>query len=171
MILALILACVPDDYDSAHPYVPDTSVDTIDTSDTDTSGGTGLTGSWLSQGADLSDLFAGDPFNLVQASATFRANGTYTAGAVDADNNSATFTGTYTTTGTSYPEVIALHQLQPQEAIASGIFAVSGNTLTYEVVQTSPDNGFTPPTPSSGFGSTSGSNLAHGVNVQTYRRQ
>lgn len=171
MIWALLFACMPDDYDSADPYVPDTSVDTIDTNDTDTSGGTGLVGSWLSEGADLSDLFASDAVNLVRATATFRGNGTYTAAVLDADNNTGTFVGTYTASEATSPATISLHQTDPSEAIASGIYDVNGDVLRYEVVQTDPNYGFTPPTPQGGFGSTSGPNLDPGVNVQTYRRQ
>jgi hypothetical protein len=175
----LLAACGPDDYDSAHPYVDDTNdthdtedIDTSDTSDTtDTSGGDGLVGTWLSAGSDLSDLFAGDPFNFTHITATFHSNGTYDVDILDADAQTATLMGTYTTDESTSPATIAQHQSDPSEAIASGIFDVSGDTLRFEVVQTSPDYGFVPPTPSGGFGSTSGPNMTAGINTQTYRRQ
>ena len=43
--------------------------------------------------------------------------------------------------------------------------------MTYEVVQTVPDYGYTPPTPTSGFGTTSGPGVSAGDNVQIYRRR
>lgn len=174
MILALLVACVPDDYDSSEPYVADsgdTEPDTTDTPDTtDPSGGEGLAGTWVSEGADLSELFAGEPFNFTHVSATFRTNGTYTVVVTDVENQTATLTGSYTTDTSTSPATIAQRQSEPSEALASGIFAVSGDTLTFEVVQTSPDYGFSPPTPSGGFGSTSGPNMTAGINTQTYRR-
>lgn len=167
LFLAL-LACAPDDW-NGDDYVPDTTVDTTDTGDT--SSGDGFVGTWRSQGADLSPLFAADPFNYALVDASFRGNGSYQVDATDADGAEYTLVGTYTSDESTDPAAIALLQSEPYEAIASGIYSVAGDTLTYEIVQTSPDYGFVPPTPTTGFGSTSGPNMDEGVNVQTYRRR
>ena len=83
---------------------------------------------------------------------------------------SATVTGTWTADTSTEPGVVSLEQEEPYEAKASGIFAVDGAVLTYEVVQTEPDYGFSPPTPQGGFGSTNGPGVGPGDNVQTFRR-
>jgi hypothetical protein len=69
------------------------------------------------------------------------------------------------------PGSITLTQASPYAATAVGIYQVDGDTLTYEVVQTLPDYGFTPPTSETGFGSTSGPGLDADVNIQIYQRQ
>jgi len=69
------------------------------------------------------------------------------------------------------PGTISLSQSVPTEATAEGIWQVSGTTLTYEVVQTDPDFGFTAPTPEAGFGSTAGPGLTPDINVQVYEVQ
>jgi hypothetical protein len=167
----LVAGCAPDDWDGTD-YVPDTSVDTTDTSDTgDTSSPDGFVGDWRSQGNDLSALFAADPFNYAVVDASFRSNGSYTVDATDDEGADYALVGTYTVDESTDPAAIALHQSEPYEALASGIYRVVGDTLTYEIVQTSPDYGFVPPTPSTGFGSTSGPNMDDGINVQTYRRR
>ena len=167
MIAFLLVACVPDDW-NGKPYQPDTAstVDTAPVGD-----GTGLVGKWLSQGADLSTLFAADPFNYTKVTVTFRSDLGYTASVVDKDSKTGTVTGTYSADDGTSPSTIALTQTTPYDALASGLYSVDGDVLTYEVVQTSPDYGYTPPTPKGGFGSTSGPSIQPGDNVQTYRRQ
>ncbi len=168
IVFGILLACAPDDW-NGDDYVPDTSVDTTDTSDT--SSGDGLVGNWRSEGADLSPLFAGDPFNYAHVDALFHGDGTYRVDAVVTAGDTYTLTGTYTTDEGTDPAWIELHQLQPQEALAEGIYRVAGDVLTYEIVPTSPVNEFVPPTSALGFGSTSGPNMDEGINVQTYRRR
>lgn len=167
-LLVPLAGCAPDDWDGTD-YVPDTTVDTTETGDSGS--GEGFVGTWRSEGADLSELFASDPFNYASVDASFRSNGGYTVDATDADGAEYALVGTYTTDESTDPATIALLQSEPYEAIASGIYSVAGDTLTYEIVQTSPDYGFVPPTPGGGFGSTSGPNMDAGVNVQTYRRR
>lgn len=176
LALALLLAstaCMPDDYDgTGWPPAADTDV-VADTDATDTdvpSDAPAIVGTWLSEGADLSDLFAGEPFNYVEVQAVFRANGRSEVHATDTDGATYDITGTYTVDAATDPATITVQQTSPYEATAEGIWSVAGDTLTYEVVQTVPDYGFAPPTPSSGFGTTSGPNLEPGTNVQTYRR-
>lgn len=179
-MIALLLGlsgCMPDDYDGTG-WPPDDTVDSgdpdtsdpDDTDDTDVTDAPAIVGTWRSQGADLSDLFAGEPFNYVDVQAIFRANGRSEVHATDQDGATADLIGTYTVDLSTSPATIVVLQTSPYEATASGIWAVSGDTLTYEVVQTVPDYGFVPPTPSSGFGTTSGPNLDPGTNVQTYQR-
>lgn len=165
-VVVALLACAPDDWDGT-PYVPDTH--TAD--DTAVVPGDGFVGSWRSEGGDLSELFAADPFFYTRVDAAFRADQTFQVDATDADGATYRLVGTYVADDSTDPGAVSLSQTEPYEALASGIFSVAGDTLTYEVVQTSPDYGFVPPTPSSGFGSTSGPNMDEDVNIQTYRRR
>lgn len=178
LMFALLLgtACVPDDVDGTGwtPLSTDSgddtvdtndTVDTSDTSDTDTSAASPLVGDWRSEGADLSTFFASNGFKTIDV--TFKNSGGYTVRAVDTDNEVYDFTGTYSTSGGD-PQGITLVQTVPFEATSKGLFAISGDTLSYEVVQTQPDFGNTPP--SGSFGTSSGTGFGPGENVQTYRR-
>lgn len=156
MILLFSLACLPDDVDSPAA------------TDQDAAASGGLAGDWLSEGDDVSPLFASDPFNYTTIDASFGTDGSYQVVVTDDSGQSGTLTGTYTADTSTTPAAITLQQSTPYTAVASGIFEITGDLLTYEVVQTSPDYGFVPPTPESGFGSTSGPDLEAGVNVQTY---
>lgn len=175
MILALALACAPDDYDSGKlPTADDTGTpsgtDDTGTTATGTANDT-LVGSWLSEGGDVSELLAGPPFNVVSISASFGADGSYEVVSTDAEGASGTLTGTYAVDLATNPAGIVLSQATPYTATAEGIFQIVGDTLTYEVVQTEPDYGYAPPTPESGFGTTSGNGIEAGINVQTYVRR
>jgi len=127
-------------------------------------------GTWVSEGSDLSDLFAGFPFEYRSIEASFRADGTVVTEIVDKDGASYITSGTYTIDATTTPASINLQQVEPYQAVLVGIYQVSGAELTYEVVQVQPDYGYIPPTPDSGFGSTAGPSLSPGINVQTYER-
>jgi hypothetical protein len=189
---ALLSACLPDDVSTPGTYrnvatLPgtladadsdgDTDTDTdadadadadADTdTDTDTDADT-LPGTWLSSGADLSDLFA--PY-FSKITADFRANGAYTVVAVDTDGGATTFTGTYTADTGTVPGAIELLQTSPSNARSEGIYRVTADTLLYEVVIVEPSYGYAPPTVASGFGSSTGPQLEPGQNIQTYRRQ
>lgn len=178
--LLLALACAVDDVKD-DTGAPDDTADTADSGDTtdtsetgDTSGDDGpgdLTGTWLSEGENLSPLFAAEPFSYVSITADFGGDGAYDVAATDADGQTVTLTGTYVVDVTTNPGTIILTQTTPYSATAEGIWQVVGTTLTYEVVQTVPDYGFTPPTPETGFGSTAGGSLAPGDNVQVYVKQ
>jgi hypothetical protein len=69
---------------------------------------------------------------------------------------------------------ITAEQTSPAALTSTGIFEIYSDsspfTMKYEIVQTSPDIGATPPTPAAGFGSTNGGALGT-INVQTYIRQ
>ncbi len=166
-MIAWLLACMPDDY--AGPYGTSAPEPTVDTGGIAATGG-GIVGAWRSEGADLSVLFSADPFAYQRVDTTFDDDGSYTVDALDADGTEWPITGTYAVNDDTLPATISLVQQTPYEAEAEGIWSVSGDTLTYEVVQTVPDYGFRPPTPDRGFGSTTGPGLAPGANVQTYQR-
>ena len=167
MIFFLLHACAADDYDSGPT---DTATDpTTDTTPTGTAD-LRLAGEWLSEGDDVSTLLAGDPFNIVSVSASFVADGSYSVVSVDADGQSGTLTGTYVIDEGTDPAGIVLTQATPYSATAVGIYQIDGTTLSYEVVQTVPDYGYAPPTPETGFGTTSGNGIEAGINVQTYVR-
>ncbi|MED5371380.1 MAG: hypothetical protein VX899_10230 [Myxococcota bacterium] len=165
--LALTIGCVPDDVD-------DTNTDDTQTQDDTGTDDTGeetpvITGDWLSEGEDVSEVLG--LYGYVKVDATFNDDGTYTVVSTDGDGATTTFSGTYTADTSTDPHSIVLSQTQPSEATAEGIYAIDGTTMQYEVVQTVPDYGFTAPTPESGFGSTSGPGLSAGQNLQVFQRQ
>ena len=130
-----------------------------------------LVGDWTSEGENVSPLLSSETFDIVEIDASFEADGTYEVTSVDGSGTTVTYTGTYVTDVSTTPATITLTQLTPTEVTSEGIWEVDGTTLTYEVVQTSPDFGFVPPTPEAGFGSTSGPGLVADVNVQVYVAQ
>ena len=137
-----------------------------------------LVGSWLSEGANISPLFAASPYNYVSITAVFNADATYSAdGVQDSDGDGAgdttyTFSGTYTTDLTTEPHTIALTQTSPSADTATGIWDVDGDTLTYEVLSAQAASVCDAPTPEGGFGSTSCrvGNYEDGFNIQVYVR-
>ncbi len=166
LLLALTLACVPDDVDQTG--TTDTA-ESGDTADTATSAN-GFVGTWLSEGEDLSPLFAGDPFHYTRIDAVFHRDGTYEVVGVDTQGASYDFAGTYLLDDSTTPGTITQTQTVPYDATAEGLWLVDDDLLTFEIVQTSPDYGYTPATPEGGFGSTAGPGLEDGDNVQTYVR-
>lgn len=170
MILAslLALACVQDDVtDNGVSDTSDTAADT----DTDTDGTSAslVGGTWVSEGENISALL--QYFDYVRIEASFSSELTYTVEATDADGQVTTFTGAYSTDTRAQPATVVLQQSQPSAAVSEGIWQVDGDTLTYEVVQTTPSTGCTAPTPDAGFGSTScGQPIPAGSNVQIFVR-
>lgn len=127
-----------------------------------------IVGSWVSEGDDVSPLFVTSGFTRLTAD--FEDDGTYVATAVDGTGATYTFRGTYTVDDSTDPASIVASQTSPFVATAEGIWAVGADgSLQYEVVQTTPATDFTPPTPATGFGSTSGPGMSPGDNVQIYR--
>jgi hypothetical protein len=162
----LVLAgCFPDDWDG-QPYSPVPAIDDTAYGGTDEP----LVATWVSEGADRSTLFAAEPFLYDSVVTTFDGSGTYLATLTDQDAVTYDLSGTWTATDGA-PGSITLSQTEPYVATAEGIWQIDADTLTYEVVQTLPDYGYAPPTPSTGFGSTTGPGLTPGINVQTYRRR
>lgn len=161
----LLGGCFQDDY--VPGYVPEEEVVSDDTASL--VGGSALVGEWVSEGADLSELFANPPFEYVRVEARFEADGDYRVVAEDGGGTTYPLVGSYEVDEGTSPPSIVLTQDEPYAATARGIWKVDGGVLTYEIVQTVPDYGYTPPTPATGFGSTTGPGLSSGDNVQTYR--
>lgn len=168
MIAFALFACLPDDY-TGEGLTPLGDTSSAPTASTEPDGEMTIVGEWLSEGADLSELFSADPFAYASVTAVFRADGTFLVTAVDGQGTEYPLEGDFTVGTTTMPATIAIVQTEPYAAEASGIWEVAGDTLTYEVVQTTPDYGFGPPTPERDFGSTTGPGLAPGANVQTYQ--
>ncbi|MCF7794691.1 MAG: carboxypeptidase-like regulatory domain-containing protein [Melioribacteraceae bacterium] len=135
----------------------------------------GIYGTWVAEDYDVSVLLY-TYFNIRKITATFNPNGSYTVVQVDSSGAEKTIGGTFTI---SKSEVENIFSITADQTIggtltAQGIFEISSSstpfTMQYEVVQTTPDIGATPPTPEAGFGSTSGG--AYGTtNIQKYTRQ
>ncbi len=118
-----------------------------------------LVGTWISEGAgQVASGLAAAPFRTKRITATFNENNTYLVVSVDSTDAAVSFTGTWQTGLEAQGEIrsIVLEQTTPTSLTSTGIFQVEGNTLTYEVLQTSPAlDGFSAPTVAGGFGSTS----------------
>lgn len=172
------VGCVPDDWDG-HAYGADTGAPATadpapDTEPDPLTAGTALDGQWLSEGDDLSPLFASALFDYERVEASFGPGDAYVTVVTDGTGAEARLSGTFTADPPSDgPAVVTLHQVQPYEAEAVGIFQLTEGApdrLQWEIVQVDPDYGYTPPTPATGFGSTSGPGLTPGANVQAYAR-
>ncbi len=111
-------------------------------------------------------------FKIDSIYAEFNTNNTYTVKQWDNTGTQlATLSGTYTqtkaATGNFY--TIKINQTSPAALSTEGIFEITDGVMKYEVVQTTPDMGATPPTVAKGFGSTNNGALGM-MNVQTYRK-
>jgi hypothetical protein len=147
----------------------------------DTSGGTtqqaAIVGSWLSSGADVAPLLAGAPFNNTKITATFKNDGTYSVVSIDTSNKELDYAGTYQImeSGISNITQIRCSQVMPSTAQAEGMYQIDTSQtpvrMQYEVVQTQPTNGLTPPTPDKGFGSTVYNGSQISTLIQKYSRQ
>jgi hypothetical protein len=174
LYLVTAIGCVEDDWSpDAQPGDTDEVTDTDDDTATDTGSSDeapdpALVGHWTSEGSDLSELLAAEPFNIVLVEATFQTNSTYEVSSQDSAGATATFTGTWTVDPSTDPPGITLEQSDPYTATSEGLYAVESGVLTYEIVQTVPDYGFAPPT--GDFGTTTGPGIDPGVNVQIFRR-
>lgn len=130
----------------------------------------GTQGTWLSAGANVAPLLAGAPFNIDSIKANFATNQTYTVTSYSGGTQTV-LTGTYLQAASSVGAIwnITVNQTSPSALTSEGIFEVSGNNMTYEIVQTQPAIGVAPPTAVLGFGSTGGG--AFGMaNIQKYVR-
>lgn len=136
-----------------------------------------IVGTWFSGGEDVAPgltlLFGTDSIF-----ATFNDDGTYFVlehRTVEDQPDTEEYEGTYAVGTEAEGEIrsITLSQTSPYTAIAEGIFQVSGNgnAMTYEVIQTSPATGATPPTVEGGFGSTVANDQETDLFVQQYVRR
>lgn len=133
-----------------------------------------LEGEWLSEGENVAPLLAADPFNFTSIRVTFEETG-YTVVSTDSAGTMSTLEGSYVTTdGAGGIMNITLQQSSPTQLVSTGIYQLDTSKdpaeLRYEVVQTEPDIGVTPPTADGGFGST-GEGAFGESNVQVYVRQ
>ncbi|MEO1266475.1 MAG: hypothetical protein AAFX99_00160 [Myxococcota bacterium] len=133
-----------------------------------------IEGEWLSEGSNVAPLLAADPFNFTSIRVTFEATG-YTVVSTDSAGTMATLEGSYITeAGVDGIMNITLQQSSPTQLVSTGIYQIDTTKtpaeLRYEVVQTEPDIGITPPTAAAGFGST-GDGAFMDTNVQLYIRQ
>ena len=144
-----------------------------------------IVGTWVSEGANVAVGLGAAPFNVSKIVATFNANKSYTVVQTDKSNVTTTFTGTYTntastntdastTTGTQGATIynIVANQATPASVIATGIYAISGTKMTYEVIQTTPAlTGVSAPTAAGGFGSTTIAGTKYAIYIQKYVKQ
>lgn len=130
-----------------------------------------IVGKWLSEGANVAPLLLG--LGIVKIEATFNSDNTYTVVSYDTANAPTTLTGTYAAAKSSVDDIytITVNQSSPTALTSEGIFKVDATKnpveMQYEIVQTQPSIGATPPTPEAGFGSTNGGALGT-INVQKY---
>lgn len=144
-----------------------------------------IVGVWVSEGANVAPGLAMAPFNVAKITATFNANKSYTVVQIDKEGAPLTLSGTYTitestntdanaTTGTQGAKIytIVANQSSPSAVTATGIYAISGNKMTYEVIQTTPPiAGVNAPTAAGGFGSTTINDTKFAIYIQKYVKQ
>ena len=144
-----------------------------------------IVGTWVSEGANMAYGLRIAPFKVKKIVATFNANSTYTVVQTDSSNVNTTLTGTYTTVESSNTDTasasvtkgakiitIAANQLSPSTVLATGIYAISGTNMSYEVIQTTPAlSGVLPPTAVGGFGSTTIGGVKYAIYIQKYVKQ
>lgn len=144
-----------------------------------------IVGTWLCTGANVPYGLRVAPFKVVKITATFNANKSYTVVQVDSSNTSTTFTGTYSATASSYKDTVSAsatkgatiydivaNQSSPSTVTSTGIFAISGSNMKYEIIQTTPAlSGVSAPTAAGGFGSTMIGATKYAIYVQGYVKQ
>ena len=133
-----------------------------------------LIGIWLSEGDNVA-LGLKTLLKTKNIVATFNSNSTYTVVATDSSNSDVTYSGTYSTSTNSNTSIrnITLNQVEPTSVTSTGIYRVTTQDLTYEVLQTTPAiDGYTAPTAAEGFGSTKYGSYALGSYwIQVYVKQ
>ena len=144
-----------------------------------------LVGVWVSDGANVPVGLQASPFNVRKIVATFNSNNSYTVVQTDVNNVNTTLTGTYTNSASSNTDAsatygtqgatiynIVANQSSPSAVTATGIYAISGTKMTYEVIQTTPAlSGVLAPTAAGGFGSTTIAGTKYSIYVQKYVKQ
>lgn len=176
--VALTAACTADDGDSGSAGDGGTSDGGTTDSGASDGGGDGggdagmadlLVGDWLSEGDDISSLLA--YYGYTSVTSSFLSDGSYVVDATGSTGAVDSYAGTFVADDSAALAAITLTQTSPSAITAEGIFTVEDDVLTYEVVQTSPDIGCTPPTVQSGFATTDCSGQTGDYNVQVFRRQ
>lgn len=132
-----------------------------------------IVGLWVSQGATNVAPGLQLVSKTARIDAEFMENGSYDVVSVDSAGTEVTFLGTYvlgeeTASGI---RTITLNQTSPTSVTSEGIFQIEGTTMTYEVIQTSPDIGAAAPTIEGGFGSTMVNGAVSPFWIQGYVKQ
>ena len=146
-----------------------------------------IVGVWVSDGANVAYGLRLFPLKAKKIVVTFNENKTYTVVQTDSSNSNTTFTGTYTNTVSSYSDTISTsftkgaklytivaNQATPTTVTATGIYAISGTNMSYEVIQTAPAiTGVTvnASTVEGGFGSTTLNGVKYAIYIQKYVKQ
>lgn len=131
----------------------------------------GLIGNWISEGENVAPLLLA--FDIVKITAEFKEDGSYHVESFDSEDVMTVFSGVYTMEESAVADIwnITLVQSAPTSVTSQGIFQIietdNGREMKYEVVQTEPSLGFSPPTAEGGFGST-GDGVLGENNVQYY---
>lgn len=130
----------------------------------------GIMGEWQSSGANVAPLLV-NLFATDSIYALFRTDNTYLVEQFDTSGTSLTLEGTYTQEPSGVGQIwnITVNQTSPAALTSEGIFEITGTTMMYEIVQTSPDIGASPPSAQAGFGSTNMGTLGN-LNIQTYEK-
>lgn len=164
----LIISCSKDDNGTTPPPQTDPIV-----------------GTWVSEGANVAFGLRLAPFKIKKIVATFNANKSYTVVQTDSSDVQTTLTGTYANSESAYTDTlstsftkgakiwdIVANQTTPASITATGICAISGTNMTYEIIQTSPPlTGVNPPTAAGGFGSTTIGGVKYAIYIQKYVKQ
>jgi hypothetical protein len=129
-----------------------------------------IVGNWVSEGSDVAPLLVSLGISKIEAQ--FNDDNTYTVLSYDAAMASTTLSGTWVAEKSDVDNIYTLtvNQTAPTALTSEGIFEVysaSPDSMYYEIVQTEPAIGATPPTPADGFGSTNGGALGT-INIQKY---
>lgn len=132
-----------------------------------------VTGVWTAGGTDIAPLLAD---TITEITMRFKADSTYIIEQTHTSGLSSSSSGTYSVNKSGgvndvYP--VSLFQTLPSAATLKGIFEINEviepEEMTFELVQTQPNIGFTPPTPENGFGSTNEGNLGT-TNISRFQR-
>jgi len=127
-------------------------------------------GEWLSAGDDVAPILV-SIFNYDSVRVFMDPNNTVTLMTHVTDGAWTTTEGTYVVTETAKSDVLAVTLVYPafeQEGIIQVTTDALADMMELEVVQTVPDIGAVPRTPTSGFGSDATLGI---LNIQTYREQ
>ena len=131
----------------------------------------GIVGNWLSAGDNVAPLLV-TYFQVDSITAEFKSNNTYDVTSYSGGVPTA-YVGNYVQekSGTGNIWKITLNQSTPTAVTSDGIFEITKEgtnyNMKYEVVQTEPNIGSTPPTPEGGFGSTNGGAIGD-INIQKF---
>jgi len=132
-----------------------------------------VVGFWTAGSVDIAPILA-DSISLMTL--RFRTDSTFTITQTNIDGLITSFSGSYSVAkdnGSNDIYPIFLDRTSPINAKFAGIFEINDviepEELTFEMVQTMPNIGFTPPTTEFGFGSTNDGNLGT-TNISRFQR-